>query len=113
MEIKKIVGPPPSKIKPPPDHKKEDSPKIKQSANSGLNMESFSFTQKPEPSNFSMDFGNLGGFDIGFNQSNPIKPISKPSEPKVTMPISQGFSFEQPPIKITTPADPNNPFAEL
>lgn len=44
MEIKKIVGPQ-SKIKPPPDQKKEESPKLKQPTNS-LNMEGFSFTQK-------------------------------------------------------------------
>lgn len=60
-----------------------------------------------------MDFGNLGGFDMGFSQTNTIKPISKPSEPKMTMSIGQGFSFEQPPIKHTTPPDPNNPFAEI
>jgi hypothetical protein len=58
-----------------------------------------------------MDFGNLGGFDMNFNQSSNIRPISKPSEPKVSMPATQNFSFQPPPIKISTLSDPNNPFA--
>lgn len=68
-----------------------------------------------------MDFGNLGGLETKFNQSNnaatsikPIsKPISKPSEAKANLPL-QSFSFEQPPIKITTNVkDNDNPFAEI
>jgi hypothetical protein len=50
-----------------------------------------------------MDFGNLGGFDVKYNQpipaANPIKPISKPSEPKIVPPIKPAYSFDQPSIK--------------
>lgn len=41
MEIKKIIGPPQNKIKPPPDTKKEDSPISKQ-AGQALTIDYFS-----------------------------------------------------------------------
>lgn len=70
--------------------------------------------QKQETPAFSMDFGNLGGFDMKFSQPAPtsIKPIIKPET--TNTPI-QNFSFQPAPIMptlSTNPSpDPNNPFA--
>ena len=52
-----------------------------------------------------MDFGSLG-LDINFTQAGSMKP-----EPVTAN--SMPFNFTAPSIKPTTPADPNNPFAEI
>ena len=71
--------------------------------------------QKQETPAFSMDFGNLGGFDMKFTQPAPtsIKPIIKPPV-TISTPI-QNFSFQPATIMPSVPSastpDPNNPFA--
>jgi hypothetical protein len=52
-----------------------------------------------------MDFDNLG-LDMNFNQRSSVKP-----EPIIAS--SMPFNFAAPSIKPTTPANPNNPFAEI
>lgn len=72
--------------------------------------------QKQEAPAFTMDFGNMGGFDMKFSQPVPtsIKPIIK--HPETTNTPIQNFSFQPAAMmptltKPSPPPDPNNPFA--